>query len=169
MFVKFLRENKAASYLITVLRVVLGYTWFIRAYEKIAHGFDATTLLNKALGKTEGVHPDVQGFWASFIREFALPHVQLFNTIVPWGELLVGLALMIGCFTTIAAFIGVIMNVSYLMSGSVSTNPYFLLCEFLVLVAGVNAAKYGVDRWVLPYLKAKLSKQAVPLEVEAIS
>ena len=69
-----------------------------------------------------------------------------------FGELLVGVALIIGLFTGIAAFAGAFMNVTYLMAGTVSTNPILLILAILVVVAWKTAGWIGLDRLVLPRL-----------------
>ncbi len=69
-----------------------------------------------------------------------------------FGELLVGIALILGLFTGIAAFFGSFMNMNYLLAGTVSSNPIlFVIATFLVL-AWKTAGWWGLDRWVLPAL-----------------
>jgi thiosulfate dehydrogenase [quinone] large subunit len=38
MFNKFLRENKIASYILTVIRLYLGYEFMLAGFEKISGG-----------------------------------------------------------------------------------------------------------------------------------
>ncbi|MCT2197656.1 DoxX family membrane protein, partial [Paenibacillus sp. p3-SID1389] len=71
----------------------------------------------------------------AFLEHFALPNVGLFNFLVPYGEFLVGLGLILGTFTTFAALMGFVMNAAFLFSGTVSTNAQMLILEVLVLVA----------------------------------
>jgi thiosulfate dehydrogenase [quinone] large subunit len=47
--------------------------------------------------------------------------------LVPWGEFLVGLGLILGSLTTFAVLMGVVMNFSYMLSGTTSTNPQMVL------------------------------------------
>ncbi len=68
------------------------------------------------------------------------------------GELLVGIALILGLFTGIAAFFGGFMNMNYLLSGSIAINPIMLLLAFLLITAWRTAGWWGADRWVLPAL-----------------
>ncbi|WP_394238404.1 DoxX family protein [Niallia oryzisoli] len=160
MVSKFLQVNPIMSYFLTVIRVYLGWQWLTAGYEKITSGkFDASGFLHGALSKISGDHPAVPGWWGYFIENAALPNVGLFNVLVPWGEFLVGVALLLGVFTSFAALMGVIMNFSYLFSGTTSTNPQMLLLELLILIAGVNAAKIGLDHWVLPYIRDKRFNQ----------
>ncbi|WP_070121301.1 DoxX family protein [Bacillus marinisedimentorum] len=159
--VKWLRENNIASALLLVLRVYLGYSWLTGGWGKITGGgFDASGFLQGAVGKASGDHPAVQGWWASFLEGFAIPNVGLFNILVPWGEFLVGIALILGIFTSFAALMGITMNFAFLFSGTTSTNPQMVLLTIFILVAGANAGKYGLDRYVMPIIRKALNKDA---------
>ena len=105
MVIQFLRENKAVSFALAVIRVYLGYTWLMAGIGKLqGKGFDATGYLQGAIEKSKGAQPAVQSWWASFLQEFAIPNVDLFNTLVTWGEILVGIGLIVGCLTKTAVF-----------------------------------------------------------------
>ena len=157
MLINFLRKNKQVSILLAVLRVYLGYTWVMAGWGKITGGqFDASGFLQGALAKATGENPVVQGWWAVFLENVAIPNVEAFNFLVPWGELLVGLGLLIGCFTKTAVFFGMAMNFSYLFSGTTSTNPQLVLLSMFILVSAMNAGRYGVDGMIMPTLKEKL-------------
>ncbi len=159
--VKWLRENNIASALLTVLRVYLGYSWITGGWGKITGGgFDASGFMKGAIANSTGDHPAVQGWWATFLEGFAVPNVGLFNFLVPWGEFLVGLALILGIFTTFAAVMGATMNFAFLFSGTTSTNPQMVILALFIIVAGANAGKYGLDRYVLPIIRKALNKDA---------
>ena len=118
MIIDTLKQNKMISILLAVLRVYLGYTWFIAGWGKIAGGqFNASGFLQGALAKATGEHPAVQEWWAVFLKNAVIPNVEIVNFLVPWGELLVGLGLMLGLFTKTAVFFGMVMNFSYMFSG----------------------------------------------------
>ena len=161
MFFQFLRENRFVSLLLTLLRLYLGWQWLLAGWGKIASGkFDASDFLYGAVKKAVGEHPAVQPWWADFFNDFALPNVGLFNTLVPWGEFLVGLGLIFGILTSFTVLMGLIMNFAYMFSGTTSTNPQMVLIGMLILAAGMNAGKVGLDRWVIPYLNEFSSKKA---------
>ncbi|MCQ6279462.1 DoxX family membrane protein [Bacillus sp. EB600] len=88
----------------------------------------------------------VYSTYVGFLQHFALPNAHLFNTIVPLGEFLVGLGLILGCLTTAATFFALVMNFFYIMAGTVSTNPLCILLGVIILVAGLNAGRIGLDR-----------------------
>ena len=135
----------------------LGYEWVTAGFGKITGGFDATGFLTGAMEKATGDHPAVAGWYAAFLKGFALPNVELFNVMVPWGELLVGLGLLFGTLTTIALYAGAFMNLNFLLAGTVSTNPVLYTTAILLLVAGPAAYAWGVDRYMIPWMKDYLA------------
>ncbi|MFD1174771.1 DoxX family protein [Paenibacillus puldeungensis] len=153
MIVKWLRESVVASWLLTAIRLYLGYEWLTSGWGKITGGFDASGFMKGALAQTGGEHPAVQQWWATFLENFALPNVGLFNVLVPWGELLVGAGLILGVFAWAAAFFGMLMNFAFLFSGTVSTNAQMLLLEMFIVVAGANAGRIGLDYFISPYFR----------------
>lgn len=157
MFIQFLRQDKRISILLAVLRVYVGYTWLVAGWGKISGGqFDASGFLQGAVAKATGDHPAVQGWWAVFLKNVAIPNAEVFNTLVSYGELLVGIGLLVGCFTKTAVFFGMMMNFSYMFSGTTSTNPQLVLLSVFILVSAMNAGRYGVDGMIMPILKEKL-------------
>ncbi|MBY0097149.1 DoxX family protein [Mesobacillus maritimus] len=162
MFANFLRENKIAAGILAVIRIWLGYAWMTAGYHKLADGFDASGYLNNAVANPV-MGPDgtpVYGWYTNFLESFALPNIELFNFIVPLGEFLVGLGLILGCLTTAAMFFGLVMNFSFFLAGTVSHNPTDIFFGFILLFAGYNAGRYGLDRWVVPFLRKTFNKKA---------
>ncbi|MEH7380863.1 DoxX family protein [Bacillus sp. JJ1533] len=165
MFVKFLRESKIAAIVLLIFRLYLGYKWFTSGWGKITSGgFDPSGFLHGAVANARGDNPTVQGWWASFLEVFAIPNAGLFGFLVMWGETLVGIALIVGIFTTLASLMGTIMNFAFLFSGTVSVNPQMLLLTIFVLVAGRNAGRYGLDYYINPYLRQKFGRAKGPIE-----
>jgi thiosulfate dehydrogenase (quinone) large subunit len=143
-----------------ILRLYLGWQWVNAGWGKITNsawvGSDAgkaiSGFVQGALSKTGGAHPDVQSWYATFLQNIVLAHPVLWSYLISFGEFLVGVALILGLFTGLAAFFGSFMNFNYLLAGAVSTNPIlFAIATFLVL-AWKTAGWWGLDRWVLPAL-----------------
>lgn len=153
MFVNFIRKNKVVAGILAVIRIYLGYTWLTAGWGKAMGDFDASGFIQGAIANAGGENPTVQSWWAAFLETVALPHADLFSFMVAWGEVLVGIALILGVFTNFAALMGITMNFSFLFSGTVSTNAQMVLLTFFVLVAGYNAGRYGLDRWVIPFIQ----------------
>lgn len=159
--VKWLRENVIASGILAVLRIYLGYSWLTAGLHKLTGGFDASGYLKGAVANpVKG--PDgslVYGWYVSFLKGFALPNVDIFNTVVPLGEFLVGLGLILGCLTTAAMFFGLLMNFSFFLAGTVSHIPTDLFIGAIILFAGFNAGKFGLDRWFVPFIRKTVFKR----------
>jgi thiosulfate dehydrogenase (quinone) large subunit len=155
MFNKILRDNKIAAAILTVIRLYLGYEWVTAGYHKLTGGFDTSGFLKGAIANpVKG--PDgsvVYGWYVDFLQHFALPNAHIFNTIVPLGEFLVGLGLILGCLTTAAMFFGLVMNFSYMFAGTVSSNPMDILLGVIIIAVGFNAGRIGLDRWVIPFIR----------------
>ncbi len=162
----FLFTNTKLSPLWLIIRVYVGWQWVVDGWGKITGaawtgdkaGSALHTFVTGALQKTSGAHPDVQNWYAAFLRSFVDHHTVLFSYLVAYGELLVGIALILGLFTALAAFFGAFMNMNYLLAGAVSVNPIFLMLEFLLLLSWRTAGWLGLDHFVLtriPFLQPK--------------
>ena len=75
-----------------------------------------------------------------------------FAKLIAFGEVLIGIGLILGFFTGIAAFFGAFMNWNFMMAGSASTNPLLMVLAVGLMMAWKVAGYYGADRWVLPML-----------------
>ncbi|MDQ0256755.1 thiosulfate dehydrogenase [quinone] large subunit [Evansella vedderi] len=166
MFMEFIRNNKIAAGILTILRVYLGWSWMTAGWGKVTgEPFSAAGYLNGVVNN-EFVMEQYPTYHA-FIESFALPNAGVFSFMVAWGELLVGIGLLLGVLTTAAAFFGIMMNFAFMFAGTVSSNPWMILLTIFILAAGHNAGRYGGDRWVIPYLRAKLFKSKSAIETTA--
>lgn len=159
--VNWLRTNKWAAGLLLVVRVYIGWTWLTAGWHKLTGGFDAGGFLKGALAKPimdKATNELVYPTFTAFLENFALPNVKWINIMIPLGEFLVGLGLILGALTTAAAFFGLLMNFMFLFAGTVSTNPWMVLIGGIVFLAGANAGRFGVDFYLLPMLRKIVNK-----------
>lgn len=146
------------SWLWLVLRLWLGWQWLEAGWGKVQNpawvgagaGAPIRGFVQGALSKTGGEHPDVPGWYAWFLQNVVQTNAGLWSNLVAYGEVLVGIALVLGLFTGIAAFFGGFMNFNYLLAGTVSTNPMMFLVAGLLVLAWKTAGWLGLDRVVLP-------------------
>lgn len=141
----------------TVLRVWLGIQWLEAGFHKLTGGFDAGGFLQGALAKAGGEHPAVAGWYATFLEGFAVPNVEIINVLIPLGEVLVGLGLILGAATIPALIAGAFMNLNFLLAGTVSTNPVLYTLAVILLFAGAATYYYGVDRFAVPFLTKRIN------------
>lgn len=75
-----------------------------------------------------------------------------FAPMVAYAELAVGVALVLGLLTGLAAFAGGFMNFNYMLAGTAGTNPVMFVVTVLLILAWKGAGFYGLDRVLLPLL-----------------
>ena len=155
---RFFLGSSGAAALWFVVRMNVGAQWLIAGWEKVQSplwGTNGTALkgfVNGAIAKTAGPNPSVQGWYANFLHNFVLPNVGLFSFLVTWGEVAVGLGLLLGALTGIAAGFGVLMNLNYVLAGTVSINPILGTFALFLCFAWRVCGWIGLDRWLLPAL-----------------
>lgn len=152
-------QTPVASAVWGILRIWLGFQWLSAGWEKLSNGkFDATGFLMSALKQTGGEHPAVQPFYAAFLRHVAIPCSGVFSFLVQWGEILVGIGLILGALTIPALIAGAFMNLNFMLAGALSTNPILYTVAIILLFVGRGSYYWGVDRFLLPYLGKKFKK-----------
>jgi thiosulfate dehydrogenase [quinone] large subunit len=155
---KFLFNNTASAIIWLVVRVWLGFQWIQAAQHKLISP-DWMVTGNALKGYwmaavTTDPKPVIYFDWYRGFIQFLLDtHAYTwFAQFVAVGELLVGIALILGAFTGIAAFFGALMNWNYLLAGTTSSNPLLFVLAIALILAWKVAGYYGVDRWLLPLL-----------------
>lgn len=140
-----------------ILRAWVGYQWVEAALHKVAdpswvqtgtaiRGFWERAVAFPGTGKP----PASLDWYRHFLQWLLSVHAEtLMGKIIAYGEMLVGIALIIGALVGVAAFCGAFMNWNYLMAGSVSTNPLLIVGAILLIVAWRVAGYYGLDRYLL--------------------
>jgi thiosulfate dehydrogenase [quinone] large subunit len=172
---RFLFGDVRLSWLWLVIRLYVGYEWITAGIEKLGNpawfgakaGTALTGFVNGALAKTSGAHPDVQTFYGWFLQHVVLPNAGIWSYMVSIGETLVGIALILGLFTGIAAFFGGFMNANYLLAGTISTNPLLFIFATWLVLSWKTAGWIGLDHWVLtmvgtPGKPGRIFKKAEP-------
>lgn len=156
-------ENPKMSAIWFLVRLYVGWEWLYAGYEKMVNvggvwvgdkaGVAITGFVNGALAKTVGEHPDVSQCYAWFLSHLVQPYAVFWSYAVTYGEILVGLGLILGVLTSLAAFFGFFMNLNYLMAGTVSTNPQLLIWSLLIMLADKVNSNIGLQRFI--FRKAK--------------
>jgi thiosulfate dehydrogenase [quinone] large subunit len=75
-----------------------------------------------------------------------------FAKVIVVGELALGVALILGAFTGLAAFVGGFLNWNFVMAGTASTNALLFAIATWLVLAWKTAGWIGLDRWLLPML-----------------
>lgn len=159
-FSRFLFGNSRAGLVWLPIRVFLGFTWLEAGLHKLTSpgwidggsalkGYWTAAIAVPNTGKSPITYDWYRDF-LSFLLNGG--HYTWFAPLIAFGELLVGIGLIVGALTGFAAFFGSFMNMSYLLAGTASTNPVMFALGVGVMMAWKVAGYYGVDRWLLPRL-----------------
>jgi thiosulfate dehydrogenase (quinone) large subunit len=157
---KFLFGSTSMALVWLALRVYLGYQWLTSGWGKfnnpawMTSGDALKNYWTNAVRIPEQGRPPITFDWYRDFLTYLLSveaHVW-FAKLVVFGEVLVGIALIVGLFTGIAAFFGGFMNWNFMMAGTASTNPLLFTIAIGLMLAWKVAGYYGLDRFVLPAL-----------------
>ena len=143
-------------------RLFLGWAWFDAGRHKVTEdawmsgGAALKGYWTNATAIPETGNP--KAAWDAY-REFL--QYMLDNEWYTWmakaiavGELLIGLGLILGTLTGLAAFFGATLNMSFLLAGTVSSNPILLFVAIFIILGWRVAGWIGLDRFLLPKLGA---------------
>jgi thiosulfate dehydrogenase [quinone] large subunit len=159
-FADWLYRSRAASVVWLAVRLVLGYWWLNAGYQKIwgsekaafwfgggagVKGFATAGVVGSATGKSGASY----GWWAAFLHNFVIPNASWIAKLIALGELAIGIALILGLFTGLAALGGLILNMTYMFTGSAGVNPAYMILEVPLILAWRNAGYLGLDRYAL--------------------
>ena len=166
-FADWLFRAKAASVIWLALRLWLGYEWLNAGYQKIwgsesaafwnnggigVKGYATASIAGNASGKGGATY----GWWAAFLHNFVIPNADWIAKLVAISEFVIGLLLIVGLFTGLAAIGGVALNMVYMFSGTAGVNPFYALAGLFLILAWRNAGYLGLDHFVFPWLRDHL-------------
>jgi thiosulfate dehydrogenase (quinone) large subunit len=157
---QFLFQNSKAAWIWLVVRLYIGWAWLEAGWHKFEDpawmetGQGVLGFWQRALGTAPNGRPIIVYDWyRNFIQLLADSGSHpWFAKLIVFGELAVGLGLIVGALVGVAAFFGALMNMSFLMAGTVSTNPVLFFAAILLILAWKNAGYIGIDRYLLPML-----------------
>jgi thiosulfate dehydrogenase [quinone] large subunit len=163
-FITTLFNNPLAGLLWLPIRVWLGWQWIAASLHKLESpawmqtGDALKGFFTAAVAIPDSGKPPINYDWYRTIIQSLLDAQSYtwFAKLVAVGELLVGVALILGVFTGFAALMGGFMNWNFLMAGTTSVNPMFLLISILLVIAWKVAGYFGADYYLIPWLASLL-------------
>lgn len=133
------RAHSLSVWFVLALRLMMGYAFTYAGFEKIANPFDASGYLLHAI-------PAESPLSGLFAWMGSTPwFVDFLNIAVPWGELFIGLALIIGLLTRVAAFWGAFMMLMFYFSNWDIAHGY-INGDFAYMLVFLAVAAFGAGR-----------------------
>ncbi len=158
-FVVDLFSNTRWSWLWLLLRLYLGYQWLTSGLGKLGNpGWTQTGEALRGFWERAVAVPDAPArpaiafdWYRAFLQGLLdSGSYTWFSKLIVAGEILVGIALILGAFVGIAAFAGAFLNWNFMMAGTASINPLMFLFTIFLILAWKTAGWIGLDRWLLP-------------------
>jgi thiosulfate dehydrogenase [quinone] large subunit len=146
--------SPAFAWLWLVARAYLGYQWLEAGLHKVSDPawMSGGTALKSFWERAVQVpappaRPPITYDWYRDFLQFMLERewYTWFAKLVAVGELAVGIALLLGAFTAIAAGAGAFMNLNFMLAGTASTNPVLFTLSVLIILAWRVAGYWGVE------------------------
>jgi thiosulfate dehydrogenase [quinone] large subunit len=158
--VQWLLRDARAGWLWLPFRLWLGWQWIQASEHKLVDpawmktGTAIQDYWTRAVAIPDTGRPAITFDWyRSFLQALLDANAHTwFAPMVAYGELLVGVALLIGAFTGIAALFGATMNWNFMMAGSASSNPVLLIIAVGLIMAWKVSGYIGADYFLLPWL-----------------
>jgi thiosulfate dehydrogenase (quinone) large subunit len=159
---RWLFRSRQASILWLIVRLWLGWQWLSAGWQKLTgadswfthptglRGFIASANTSYDHRAQAFGHPEVSYGWYVHILNAVNAHAQLFSRVITLSELAVGVGLLLGCLTGVAAAGGVALNIMYITGGSAGPNGVFILLGVLLIAAWRVAGHLGADYLLLP-------------------
>ena len=161
-FTRFLFSNTRAGIFWLPIRVFVGFAWLEAGWHKFTDpawvGEEAGTAIRgyweRAVAVPDEGRPAITYEWYRDFLQMLLDNgaESWMTYAITFGEIAVGVGLILGILTGFAAFFGALMNMSFLLAGSASTNPIMFTLAVGIMLAWKVAGYYGVDRYLLPML-----------------
>ncbi|WP_436906753.1 DoxX family protein [Halosimplex marinum] len=135
------RAHSLSAWFVLSLRLMMGYAFLYSGATKVlAGGFDAGGYLSN-VAATNG-NPLAGLFaWMGSTPWF----VEFANVAVPWGEVLIGLGLLVGALVRLAAFFGALMMLMFYF-GNWDMAHGFINGDFAYMLVFLAVAAFGAGR-----------------------
>lgn len=167
-FAQKLFADPRAAWFWLIVRLWLGWEWIDASMHKISNpawvqsGEAVKAYWTNAVAIPEVGRPAISFDWyRSFLQMLLDNEAYTFMApLIAYGELLIGIGLIVGAFTGIAAFFGALLNWNFMMAGSASSNPMLFALAIGLILAWKVAGYIGADFFLLRFLGTPW--QAVP-------
>jgi thiosulfate dehydrogenase [quinone] large subunit len=154
---RFLYGSTKMGLIWLAVRVFVGFQWLNSGYGKLYNagwmgdGSALKGFWTNAVKIPEGAKPAITFDWYRSFLQYLLDveAYTWFAKVIVISEVAIGICLIVGFFTGLAAFGGALLNFNFLMAGTASTNPLLFLLAINLMLAWKVAGYYGADAVLL--------------------
>jgi thiosulfate dehydrogenase [quinone] large subunit len=161
-----LRESKVASVAWLAVRVWIGCMWVQAGWSKVFGAENPAFLHNNGAGVAGFAGHGVAAYswWGSVMHSFVVPNASWIAVLVAFGELAIGLGLVVGFLTRTAAVCSLLLLITYIMSGTAGVTGFYALCALIVLATWRTSTWIGIDGVISGFRQRRHLAVAVDVE-----
>jgi thiosulfate dehydrogenase [quinone] large subunit len=108
-------------------------------------------------------------WWGSFLHGFVVPNAGAIGPFVALAEFAIGVALVAGLFTPLAALASLGLLFTYVMSGTASVCAFYALFAVVILATWRTSSWLGVDGFIGGYRQRRHDRRLAGTPAHAIS
>jgi thiosulfate dehydrogenase [quinone] large subunit len=151
--VRWLTHSKLAAPIWLAMRVWLGIMWMQAGWAKLWGAENAGFLHNGGAAVAGFAAHGVASYswWGHFLHSFVVPNAGWIGGLVSYAEFFVGVGLVLGLLTPAAAAGALILNLTYMLSGTAGVNPFYALFAVVILATWRTSGWIGVDGLIEGY------------------
>src|ERR1700691_3422402 len=148
-----LKHSQLAALAWTAMRGWLGGMWIQPGSAKLWGAEAAGFLHNNGAGVAGfAAHgTPAYSWWGSFLHSFVVPNAGWIGVLVAVAEFAIGIALVAGLFTRVAALRSLALLFTYVMSGTASVCAFYALFAIVILVMWRTSSWIGADGIIAGY------------------
>src|SRR5271165_7046424 len=148
-----LGRSKAMAIVWTAMRVWLGIMWIQAGVAKLWGAENPAFLHNNGAGVAGFAAHGVPAYswWGTFLHGFVVPNAGWIGVLVAVAEFAIGVALVLGLFTPIAALGSLLLLFTYVMSGTASVCAFYALLSVVLLATWRTSGWIGIDGFIAGY------------------
>lgn len=170
-------SKASPNFFLLPLRIFLGYSWLIEGIDKFRDWIKDPAyvfLIPQSVAASSGASIDygdalkvphfiqeivdfgmeVMFYKADGSFTFLAP---IFQGLMVIGEIIIGILLIVGLFTALASLGSVLMGAMIWASGMAAPDMLWFIIASVALIGG-SGSTFGLDYYVLPYLKTRWKK-----------
>jgi len=155
------RPGEGALQIIALTRIGTGVIFlFLASYKVFGDSFPRIfeQFVDRAVNQHQAIPP-----YGAFLGRLVAPHVGVFEQVIGWGELLIGIGLVAGLFVPLVSIAGALHMTSLMLATwntpgpgapgwryvSAQLDRLPLLFLFVIFAAARAGQTWGLDRWRL--------------------
>ncbi len=150
---QWLARSRTAAPIWTAMRIWLGIMWIQAGVSKLWGAENPAFMHNGGAGvagfATHGTA--AYTWWHHFLTGFVVPNAGWIGVLVAVAEFAIGIGLVLGLFTRLAALGSLALLFTYVMSGTASVCAFYALFAIVLLATWRTSGWLGADGVIAGY------------------